>query len=176
MKGFFSGFGLFSWIWKILLLLVLIVVAGKYILTGSTPWLTSALDTSLERVFDDNMFLNALGTVVIMGPLAVILLFGFLSLSAMIGLLLAGLAFGLDAMFWNHFVSTTAECSPPGSARVYLQSPPAQSPGSPAAGLAHSGIYTDPQVIDEIAEWIQSLEATAAKPVATGTRAVTDDR
>ena len=62
--------------------------------------------------------------VILGGAIAVILLYGFLSLIALLGLLVAGLGFGLGAMFWNHFVSTTAECSPPGAARVFLQSLP----------------------------------------------------
>jgi len=162
VKRLFSGIGWFSWIWKILLLLVLFVVATKVALPGSLPWLMQSLDDSLRPLFGDHYFLRGLSTIVIIGAGAVILLFGFLSLIAMIGLLVAGLAFGLDAMFWNHFVSTTAECSPPGAARVYLQSPPPDPSGRAAAGLAHSGIYSDAKVIDEIVEWIKSREQSAA--------------
>lgn len=80
--------------------------------------------------------------------------FGFVSLIALIGLQLAALPFGPDAMFWNHFTSTTAEPSPVGQspAQIFHAAPQG---GSVAAGLAHSGIYTNPVAIEQIVDWIK---------------------
>ena len=84
------------------------------------------------------------------GLLAFFVLFGFIALIGMIGLLLAALPFGLDAMFWNHFASTTAETSPLGDkpSQIYVAG------SRVAAGLAHSGIYEDPLAIEMIVQWI----------------------
>jgi hypothetical protein len=161
--GFFSGIGLFSWTWKILLLLTLPIVVALFVLPGTIEHLLPKVPEDFFVKWADNL-ISYTAVLIIWGGSAMILLVGFLSLIAMIGLLLAGLAFGLDAMFWNHFVSTTAECSPPGAARVYLQSPTPDDAGHVAAGLAHSGIYRDSKVINEIVEWIQLRESVQSDP------------
>lgn len=155
VKQFFSGIGFFSWIWKILLLVGVFILTAKNLFPVSLPWLSAWSDDLFSMV---HYAPRGLIIVILGDALAVILLYGFLSLITLLGPLVAGLGFGLDAMFWNHFVSTTAERSPPGAARVFLQSLPADPSGLASAGLAHSGIYTDPQVIDEIIDWIESRE------------------
>lgn len=167
VKKFFSGIGLFLWIWKLLLLLVLFVVIVMVALP-SLPDLFTFMSDALDPLFGNSGELRskteiairdgtAVTIIILMAP---ILVLGFLSLIAMIGLLLAGVACGPDAMFWNLFVSTTAESSPAGWARVYLQSAKPDSSGYAAAGLAHSRIYEDKKVIKEIVDWIRSREKT----------------
>lgn len=82
---------------------------------------------------------------------------GAISLTGLLLSMLAALAFGRDAMMWSQFAATSAEATPPGPARVYLQEPLAEAD----MGMAHNMIYTDPQVIREIIAWIEQREAAA---------------
>lgn len=164
--GFVSGFrkvGWFSWTWKFVL-----IVAMAFFLERQLP-------SSFERVKEAGQFVTGgassimgywgygqatefIGVIVMLiiwGILALYVFFGFFSLIGLLVLLFASTPFGPDAMFWNHFASTTAEASPPGPARVYLQSPPPQKEGEPPRKLAHSLIYEDKDVIEEIAKWIR---------------------
>jgi pimeloyl-ACP methyl ester carboxylesterase len=86
----------------------------------------------------------------IVALLAVYFLSSIASLIGLLGLLVAAIPFGVDAMFWNHFASTTAETSPPGTkpAQIFVAA------GRTASGLAHSGIYVDKTAIRQIVEWI----------------------
>ncbi|MEM8697883.1 MAG: hypothetical protein AAGF44_01860 [Pseudomonadota bacterium] len=84
---------------------------------------------------------------------------GAISLIGLVISMLAALAFGRDAMIWSQFAVTSAEATPPGPARVYLQSPPAEA----EMGMAHNMIYTDPAVIGEITAWIEQREAAAER-------------
>ena len=154
----FWKFGWFSWIWKLGVVLVLGFLLHRY--------LQSVMSESVDLVskLDDwapGMVTGAIAAVInvlLWGILAVFLLYGLVSLIGLLVLLVAGFAFGLDAMFWNHFASTTAEASPPGPARVYLQSPPPGDPADPYK-LAHSQTYEDDKVIKEIVEWIKLRES-----------------
>lgn len=89
--------------------------------------------------------------------LAFFVIYGFLSLFALIGLLLSAAPFGLDAMFWNHFTSTTAEPAPVGTSPAHIFHA-APKDGSVDPGLAHSGIYTNPEATRQIVSWIKSLD------------------
>jgi hypothetical protein len=86
-----------------------------------------------------------------MTVLAVYVAFSLASLIGLFGLLLSAIPFGVDAMFWNNFASTTVETSPLGSspAQIYVADPQSH-------GLAHSGIYEDEGAIKQIVEWIRS--------------------
>jgi hypothetical protein len=156
---FFSKFGWFSWMWKLLVVIGAAALAAFTVLPYTTGWFTEFADNSafLQKLFGDHWVWRGAFVYLVVGILAIPALYGLMSLISLLVLLVAASPFGLDAMFWNHYFSTTAEASPPGSARVFLQSPP------PTAGsyeLAHSGIYTDPKVIDEIVDWIKCREAT----------------
>jgi hypothetical protein len=156
----FKNIGWFSWLWKLV-----VVIALAYFLHDKLPYLYNVvwLVPATVKGWLPGMVPEAIAAVIVVliwGFLAIYVLFGLISLIGLLVLLAAGLAIGPDAMFWNHFASTTAESSPPGPARVYLQSPP---PATGSPGLVHSGIYTDPKVTDEIVEWIKSREATLAR-------------
>jgi len=157
----FKNVGWFSWLWKLV-----VVIALFFLLADKLPYLNKAMhDYLVNPVNKWGMGWEAIAGLInylVWGFVAIYVLFGLVSLIGLLVLLVAGSAFGLDAMFWNHFASTTAESSPPGPARVFLQSL-AQEPGKASPSLAHSGIYTDPNVIDEIVEWIKSREATFAR-------------
>ncbi len=85
--------------------------------------------------------------------LAFFVVHGIISLYALMGLLLAALPFGPDAMFWNHFTSTTAEPVAVGEtpAQIFHAEPKG---GLVDPGLAHSGIYTNPKAIHQNVKWI----------------------
>ena len=99
-----------------------------------------------------NQFLVGIPVIFLIGLMAFFVLFGFVSLMFLLGLLLAAFPFGVDAMFWNHFASTTAETSPLGTkpAQIFV----AGGPTTP--GLAHSGIYVHEETIQQIVDWIRS--------------------
>ena len=101
--------------------------------------------------------------------LATLPLMGLISLIGMVISMLSALAFGRDAMIWSHFAATSAEATPPGPSRVFLQA----AQGDSEAGMAHNIIYRDPQVIEEIVTWIRGREA-ALNP--TSQRKVPDDQ
>ena len=90
----------------------------------------------------------------IMVFLAVYIAFSIASLLGLLGLLFSAIPFGLDAMFWNHFASTTVEASPLGSSptQVFMG---AGSEKEEDKGLAHSGIYLDENAISEVIKWIR---------------------
>lgn len=113
----------------------------------------------------ENWGLGMMGQLIIafvvllfVGLLAFFVLFGFVSLIFLLGLLLAAFPFGVDAMFWNHFASTTAETSPlgPRPAQIFV----AGGPMKP--GLAHSGIYVHDEAIDQIINWIKKRPDNSA--------------
>lgn len=117
-------------------------------------WVADPLYSQMESSFW--VFLAIVIPVLLFAGLLVFLAaFGLVSLMALLGLLAASLPFGRDAMFLNHFGSTTAEPAPVGkSATTIYQAEPRG--GSVADGLAHSGIYTNDAAIDQIIAWIES--------------------
>ena len=156
----FGKIGWFSWTWKLLVGIAALSLVGMTVLPSTIGQgeIISRVEGLLKSVvgIESSVIAGSLSVVVVVA-LAIVALYGLMSLIGLLFLLVAAAPFGLDAVFWNHYFSTTAEASPPGSARVFLQSPP------PVAGsydLSHSGIYTDPMVIDEIVDWIKSREAT----------------
>ena len=96
--------------------------------------------------------------VPIMMVLAVYVAFSLASLVGLLGLLFAAIPFGLDAMFWNHFASTTVEASPLGSSPTQIF----MGAGS-SKGLAHSGIYLDDDAIGQMIEWIRGRAPVVAE-------------
>jgi hypothetical protein len=156
----FWKIGWFSWIWKLMVLIVLVFVVAK-VLPNTVSWFQE-LDQAkwVVDLFGTHWAMRGGTIFVVQGISAILVLYGLVCLIGLLVLLAAASPFGPDAMFWNHYFSTTAESSPPGTARVFLQSPP---PGTGSPGLVHSGIYTDSKVIDEIVEWINSREAAHAK-------------
>jgi hypothetical protein len=69
--------------------------------------------------------------------------------------------FGFDAMCMSLELETTAEASPPGEAHVFQVS--TTEPRLPnAKGLAHSRIYENEDVVDAIADWINSRRRSSS--------------
>ena len=164
--GFVSGFrrvGWFSWTWKLALVFLMAIYLnsqlpssaqkigelGEYITSGTFSYVEGWV--GIQTVEIVGYFFLA----VFWGLLALYVFFGFFSLIGLLVLLFSSTPFGPDAMFWNHFASITAEATPPGPARVYLQSPPPQPEGGQPRRLAHSSIYKDEEVIAEIRKWIE---------------------
>lgn len=119
-----------------------------------SDWVATPLKSQMEA--NGWVFLAIVIPVLLFAGLLVFLAaFGLVSLMALLGLLAASLPFGRDAMFLNHFGSTTAEPAPVGkSATTIYQAEP--QGGSVAEGLAHSGIYTNDDAITQIITWIKS--------------------
>ena len=157
----FFKVGWFSWIWKLVVVIVLAYYALSLLPNTMGEWILLPVETWAKELFGGDAYVKSgVTSTVVVGVLAIPVLYGLMCLIGLLVLLVAGIAFGPDAMFWNHYFSTTAESSPSGTARVFLQSPP---PGTGSPGLVHSGIYTDAKVIDEIVGWINSREAAHAK-------------
>jgi hypothetical protein len=99
------------------------------------------------------LLLLVMTLVMFAGLLIFFVAFGVVSLIALLGLLLAALPFGKDAMFLNHFVSTTAEPAPVGASPAHIFHAEPEG-GEVKPGLAHSGIYEDKAAIAQIVGWI----------------------
>ena len=151
------GSGCFMSLLKLFVLLVLVIYASMQ---------THPDSAEKEAVFAVAMGVMAISgnglvqlllflvTLLFAGLLAFFVVYGFMSLYALIGLLLSAAPFGWDAMFWNHFTSTTAEPAPVGSSPAHIFHA-APKDGSVDPHLAHSGIYTNPVAIEQIVDWIR---------------------
>ncbi len=93
--------------------------------------------------------------VVILGLLFLSVPFGLLSLFFLLSLMLTSLPFGRDAMFLNHFASTTAEPAPVAACPVQIFHGEPEG-GVVKPGLAHSQIYEEDVPIAQIVNWIKS--------------------
>ncbi|WP_210542819.1 triacylglycerol lipase [Rhodoferax sp. PAMC 29310] len=163
--GRFWKLGWFSWLPKVVVAAALLFVVAMvlpntvdaFFVLGEAPW--------VNGLFGVHWILRDVTLVAIVMFSAVSVVYGLLCLIGLLVLAAAALPFGLDALFWNHYFSTTAESSPPGTARVFLQSPP---PGTGEPGLVHSGIYSDTKVINAIVDWIREREAAIDRTANAG--------
>ncbi|MDH3272089.1 MAG: lysophospholipase [Gemmatimonadota bacterium] len=142
----------------------ILLTAKLAVLTLLLVWL--ARNYSLERqlIYDDflgdllrveqDTLLFSMIAAPIMAVLAVYIAFSIASLLGLLGLLFSAIPFGLDAMFWNHFASTTVEAAPLGTSPTQIF----VGAGS-GEGLAHSGIYLDDDAIDQVIAWIRGRPA-----------------